>query len=62
MKTDKNKLNAQDWDLRVRDRHLASGLLEPKTVERHLAELPDVEALCETLPFDQPALGEQDDA
>jgi hypothetical protein len=61
MKNEKAKLTASDLDLRVRDRHLASGLLDAKTVERHLAELPDVEALCETLPYEQPALGSQDE-
>jgi hypothetical protein len=62
MKTEKGKHTAADLDLRVRDRHLASGHLDAKTVERHLAELHDVEANCETVPFDQPAIGSEDDA
>jgi hypothetical protein len=44
------------FDLRVRERLLASGTLDPKTVERYLAELPDVESQSEKLPFEQPAL------
>ena len=60
MKNEKAKLTASDLDLRVRDRHLASGLLDAKTVDRYLAELADVEALCESLPYEQPALGSRD--
>ena len=55
MKADK-KQPAWIYDLRVRDRLLASGALEPKTVERYLAELPDLEGHAEEIPFDQPAL------
>ena len=46
-----------DFDLRVRERHLASGVLDHKTLERHLSELADVEAQSEVMPIDQPALG-----
>lgn len=58
MKTgaDKARSNAQDYDLRVRDRHLISGLLDPKVVDRHLAELPDLEAHSESIGIPQPAL------
>jgi hypothetical protein len=45
------------YDLRVRERLLASGTLDPKVIERYLAELPDLEGVAEALPFDQPALG-----
>ena len=51
------KLTAWDVDLRVRERNLASGALDPKALERHLAELPDLEAYADSLPFEQPALG-----
>ncbi len=51
------KLTAWDVDLRVRERHLASGALDPKALERYLAELPDLEGISESLPFEQPALG-----
>jgi hypothetical protein len=53
---EKAKPNRFELDRRVRDRHLASGALDEKTVERHLAELPDLEAHAETIPFEQPAL------
>lgn len=62
MKQEKGKLTAVDLDKRVRERNLASGRLEPKTLERHLAELPDLEGLAETVMFPQPALGENHDA
>jgi hypothetical protein len=55
--TDKSKQSAWMYDLRVRERMLASGALDPKTLERFLAELPDLEGHYESLPFDQPALG-----
>lgn len=59
MKTgsEKGKLTAADLDLRVRDRHLAAGVFDQKTIERYLSELADVEAQSEALPIDQPALG-----
>jgi hypothetical protein len=57
MKADKGKQGAWLYDLRVRERFLISGALDPKTVERHLAELPDLEGHAETLPFEQPAVG-----
>ena len=51
------KLTAWDVDIRVRERHLASGALDPKALERYLAELPDVDGHADSLPFDQPAVG-----
>jgi hypothetical protein len=59
MKTgsEKGKLTPQDLDLRVRDRHLAAGVFDHKTIERHLSELADVETQSEVLAIDQPALG-----
>jgi hypothetical protein len=56
MKVEKGKHLAWELDLRVRARVLASGQLDPKTLERHLAELPDLEAHAESIPFEQPAL------
>jgi hypothetical protein len=55
MKADK-KQAAWIYDLRVRERLLAGGTLDAKTVERYLAELPDLEGHAEALPFEQPAL------
>lgn len=60
--TDKGKQAAWTYDLRVRDRLLVSGALDPKLVERHLAELPDLEGHAETVPVDQPALGDGSDS
>lgn len=57
MKTgEKGKTSAIALDLRVRERQLANGTLDPKVLERHLAELPDLEPQTESLPFGQPAL------
>lgn len=43
-------------DIRVRERLLASGVLDPKVLEQHIAELPDLEADAEAIDLDQPAL------
>jgi hypothetical protein len=58
MKTgaEKGRMNAQDLDVRIRDRQLASGALDPKAMERYITELPDLEGQAESLPIDQPAL------
>lgn len=52
---------ARDLDRRVRERNLASGKLEAKAVEKHLADLQDVESQCETVQIPQPAIGSGDD-
>jgi hypothetical protein len=57
MKAEKAKQAAWMLDLRVRDRLLGSGALDPKVIERYLAELPDLDAHADSLPFDQPAVG-----
>jgi hypothetical protein len=61
MKAEKTKIAAGDLDLRVRARHLASGALDAKVVDRYLADLPDLEAQSETIDAPQPALGSEDD-
>lgn len=62
MKADKGKLSAWDLDLRVRARLIGAGQLDAKAIERHLAELPDLEAHAESLNYEQPALsGNGDD-
>ncbi len=48
-------------DVRVRDRFLGNGLLDAKVLEKHLAELPDVESRSENVTLDQPALFGIDD-
>ena len=55
------KKQAWMYDLRVRERLLISGQLDPKVVERYLAELPDLEGHAEILPFEQPALSGRTD-
>jgi hypothetical protein len=59
MKAEK-KQAAWMYDLRVRERLLLSGQLDPKVVERYLAELPDLDGHAETIPFEQPALAGHD--
>jgi hypothetical protein len=59
--TDKGKPSNWALDLRVRERLVLVGQLDPKVVERHLAELPDLEGHAETIPIQQPALGGSDD-
>jgi hypothetical protein len=54
--TDKGKNAPWTYDTRVRDRLLVSGALDPKVIERHLAELPDLEGHAEMIPIAQPAL------
>jgi hypothetical protein len=56
MKNDKNKLPEYYFDTRVRDRLVGAGTLDPKVLEQHLAELPDLEAEAESIGIDQPAL------
>jgi len=59
--TDKVKQATWAYDLRVRDRLITAGSLDPKGVERYLAELPDLEGHAESLPIEQPALGRSGD-
>lgn len=58
--TGNGKLAPWAFDLRVRGRLILSGELDPKVVERHLAELPDLEGHAESLPYLQPALDDED--
>lgn len=59
MKNDK-KIPESSFDVRVRERLVATGQLDPKLIEQHLAELPDLEAQAETIAIDQPALSPRD--
>lgn len=54
------KLPEYYFDVRVRDRLLASGVLEAKVLEQHLAELIDLDASAESVGIDQPALNPRD--
>lgn len=59
--SDKVKITAFDLDLRVRDRNLASGILEQKFVDKQIADLPDLESHAETIDVPQPALGHEEE-
>jgi hypothetical protein len=56
MSTNATKTPEKDLDLRVRTRNLASGRLDAKTVELHLASLPDLAAQVDLVELEQPAL------
>jgi hypothetical protein len=60
MKADKPKLPDYYFDIRVRDRLVASGVLDPKVLEQHIAELSDLDSQAETIGIDQPALSPRD--
>lgn len=45
------------YDLRVRERLLAAGIVTPADIERYLGELTDLEAHSDSLGIEQPALG-----
>ena len=61
MKAEKGRHNSADFDLRVRERSVAKGAIDAKGIERHLAELPDLESQVENVLVEQPALGEVED-
>jgi hypothetical protein len=50
-----------EWDVRVRERNLNKGILEPKDVEKHLSQLPDLADQAESITVPQPALGGRED-
>ena len=50
-----------EWDVRVRERNLNKGILEPKDVEKHLSQLPDLSDQAESIAVPQPALGGRED-
>ena len=60
MKSDKSKTPEHHFDIRVRDRLIAQGVLDAQVLEQHIAELPDLEAQSENLGIDQPALNPRD--
>lgn len=49
------------FDLRVRDRNLATGAVEPKALDKYLAELPDSGDRCEPVSIPQPGLDADED-
>ncbi|MFO0660319.1 MAG: hypothetical protein U0165_10890 [Polyangiaceae bacterium] len=51
-----SKLNPWLTDVRVRERNIKKGLLDPKELEKYLHALPDVAESCELVSEPQPAL------
>jgi hypothetical protein len=49
-------IQSKDLDVRVRQRNLSSGKLDPKVLEKHLSQLPDLADACEPVSLEQPAL------
>lgn len=57
VENDKGMLGPLLFDVRVRERFLAKGVLDAKALERHLSELPDLESRAEVIAIEQPAIG-----
>lgn len=55
-KSTKPVFGPNEFDTRVRERYLASGHLDAKTLEKHLSELKDGAASALTVELPQPAL------
>ena len=55
------KINSWDWDIRVRERNLRSGVLTEKDVEKHRAQLVDVSEQAEALTLSPPSEDGADD-
>ena len=51
------QIQSWDWDVRVRERNFKKGILDEKTVEKHLGQLTDVADQAESINLPQPALG-----
>ena len=56
-----NKINAWEWDIRVRERNVRKGIFDEKEIEKHLAALPDVADQADGVAAAQPALGGRSD-
>lgn len=54
-------MSAFDLDIRVRDRHLKSGALSEKDVEKFLTSLPDLADAAEPVSLAQPALAQPEE-
>ena len=55
------KYSDAQLDLRVRARHLQSGVLDAKVLKTYLSALPDLEAQADNVTLEQPALSSDDD-
>lgn len=60
-KQTKTKFGPQEFDVRVRERFLANGALDPKVLEKHLGDLKDVGQNADLVTLRQPALAGGDD-
>ena len=60
-KQTKTKFGPQEFDVRVRERFLASGALDPKNLEKHLADLKDVGQNSDLVTLRQPALSSDEE-
>jgi hypothetical protein len=49
-----NPKNVVDYDVRVRERNLKSGVLSKEQVDSYVASLPDVAALAQPVDITQP--------
>ncbi len=56
----KPKVPEYYFDIRVRERLVASGTLDPKVLEQHVTDLVDLEAQAVSIDIDQPALNPRD--
>jgi len=54
--------NPWDLDIRIRERNIRKGVLDPKDIEKYLKELPDSGANALTVDISQPALEAPDDS
>ena len=60
-KLQSDKVHPSVLDLRVRERNLRNGTLDPKVLETYMAELVDLESQGDELSIAQPALSGDDD-
>jgi hypothetical protein len=54
-------INSWEWDVRVRERNLRKGVLDPKEVEKQIGLLADLSEQAESVNYPQPALGGRED-
>ncbi len=54
-------INSWEWDVRVRERNLRKGVLDPKEVEKQISLLADLSEQAESVNYPQPALGGRED-
>ena len=55
-------INSWDWDIRVRERNLKSGVLNEKDLDKYASQLPDVAEQADAVSLAQPALGGREES